>query len=157
VHAGRTHGKMFLGSILVEHGLLPPCHCQAFLLGNLAPSQPLVASRAGLPLWLVGRACIRVQLMQCLVVVFKGEGGVSWHALLCVDRFFFLSRPESVVICMTDDDFVRVVGDKGKEEKGICDWRKIIRIIFDQSTILPNFGCRCPPKISRSDRVQCLI
>jgi hypothetical protein len=28
---------------------------------------------------------------------------------------------------MTDGDFVRVVGDKeeGKEEKGICDWRKI--------------------------------
>jgi hypothetical protein len=30
----------------------------------------------------------------------------------------FLSRPESVVICMADDDFVRVVGDneKGKKE-----------------------------------------
>jgi hypothetical protein len=60
----------------------------------------------------------------------SGGGGVSWCALLCVDRFF-ISSPEPVVICMTDDDFVRVVGDKerGKGEKTktkeICDWRKI--------------------------------
>jgi hypothetical protein len=46
---------------------------------------------------------------------------------------------------MKDDDFVRVVGDKGKEKGGetktkqICDWRKTIRIVFDQSMILPNF------------------
>ena len=48
----------------------------------------------------------------------------------------FLSRPESVVICMTDDDFVRVVGDKekGKEEKRrrkkFVIGEKLIRIIF---------------------------
>jgi hypothetical protein len=45
----------------------------------------------------------------------------------------FLSRPESVAICMTDEDFARVVGDKNKRRakggetktKEICDWRKI--------------------------------
>jgi hypothetical protein len=45
----------------------------------------------------------------------SGGGGAIRHALLCVDRF--LSRPESGVICMADDDFVRVVGDKGKGKK----------------------------------------
>jgi hypothetical protein len=38
-------------------------------------------------------------------------GGATRLALLCVDRFF--SRPESGA----DDDFVRVVGDKGKGKK----------------------------------------
>jgi hypothetical protein len=39
--------------------------------------------------------------------------------MLCCASIAFLSRPESVVICMADDDFVRVVGDneKGKEGK----------------------------------------
>ena len=46
---------------------------------------------------------------------------------------------------MTDGDFVRVVGDKeeGKEEKRrrkkFVIGEKLIRIIFDQSPILPNF------------------
>jgi hypothetical protein len=39
----------------------------------------------------------------------SGGGGVSWHALLCDTSIAFLSRPASVVICMTDDDFARVV------------------------------------------------
>ena len=58
------------------------------------------------------------------------------HVVLCCASIAFFSRPESGVICMTDDDFARVVGDKGKEKEGemktkqICDWRKIIRIIF---------------------------
>ena len=47
------------------------------------------------------------------------RGGVASHDVLCCASIAFLSRPESGVICMTDDDFVRVVGDKGKgkEEK----------------------------------------
>jgi hypothetical protein len=73
----------------------------------------------------------------------SGGVGVTWHALLCVDRFF--SRPESGVICMTDDGFARVIGDKGKgkkekrRRKKFVIGEKLIRIIFDQSTILPNF------------------
>jgi hypothetical protein len=58
---------------------------------------------------------------------WTGAAGVASHGMLYCTSVAFLYRPESVVICMTDDDFVRVVGDKeeGKEEKGICDWRKI--------------------------------
>ena len=47
---------------------------------------------------------------------------------------------------MTDDDFVRVVGDKGKgkeekrRRKKFVIGEKLIRIIFDQSMILPNFS-----------------
>ena len=65
------------------------------------------------------------------------------HASLCVDRF--LSRPESGVICVADDDFVRVVGDKEEEKeekrrrKEFVVGEKLIRIVFDHSTMLPNF------------------
>ena len=66
------------------------------------------------------------------------------HGMLCCASITFFSRPESGVICMTDGDFVRVVGDKGKEEKRrrkkFVIGEKLIRIIFDQSTILPNFS-----------------
>ena len=74
------------------------------------------------------------------------------HDMLYCASIAFFSRPESGVICMTDDDFVRVVGDKGKgkEEKRRREkfviGEKLIRIIFDQSTILPNF-LRFPLKI----------
>ena len=75
----------------------------------------------------------------------RSGGGVVQHdALYCASIAFF-SRPESGMICMTDDDFARVVGDKevGKEEKRrrkkYVIGEKLIRIIFDQSTILPNF------------------
>jgi hypothetical protein len=38
------------------------------------------------------------------------------HDMLYCASIAFFSRPESGVICMTDDDFVRAVGDKeGKE------------------------------------------
>ena len=53
------------------------------------------------------------------------------HGMLYCASHAFFSRPESGVFCMTDDDFVRVVVDKGKEKEGetktkqICDWRKI--------------------------------
>jgi hypothetical protein len=73
----------------------------------------------------------------------SGGGGATWHASRASIVFF--SRPESGVTCMTDDGFVRVVGDegKGKEEKRrrkkFVIGEKIIRIIFDQSTTLPNF------------------
>jgi hypothetical protein len=74
---------------------------------------------------------------------------VASHGMLYCTSIVFLSRPESVVICMTDDDFVRVVGDKrsGKEDKRrrkkFVIGEKLIRIIFDQSTILPNFWMLC--------------
>jgi hypothetical protein len=42
------------------------------------------------------------------------------------------------MICMTDDGFVRVVGDKERSVIG----EKLIRIIFDKSTIYPIFACR---------------
>jgi hypothetical protein len=71
--------------------------------------------------------------------------------MLCCASIAFLYRPESVVICMTDDGFVRVVGDFVIGEK-----LQVIRIIFDQSTILPNFWMS-HSKISMSDRAQCLI
>jgi len=64
--------------------------------------------------------------------------------LYCASIAFF-SRPESGVICMTDGDFVRVVGDKGKgkeekrRRKKFVIGEKLIRIIFDQSMILSNF------------------
>ena len=68
--------------------------------------------------------------------------------LYCASHAFF-SRPESGVICMTDGDFVRVVVDKGltkerrKKEKRrrnkFVIGEKLIRIIFDQSTILDQF------------------
>jgi hypothetical protein len=75
----------------------------------------------------------------------RSGGGVASNGMLYCASIAFLSRPESVVICMTDDEFVRVVGDKGegKEEKRrrkkFVIGEKSIRIIFDQSTILPNF------------------
>ena len=37
--------------------------------------------------------------------------------MLYCASFAFFSRPESGVICMTDDYFARVVGDKGKGKK----------------------------------------
>jgi hypothetical protein len=43
-------------------------------------------------------------------------GGVQHDLLYCASVAYF-SRPESGVISMTDDDFVRVVGDKGKGKK----------------------------------------
>ena len=67
------------------------------------------------------------------------------HGMLYCASIAFFSRPESGVICMTDDYFVRVVGDKGKGKEGkrrrkkFVIGEKLIRIIFDQSTILPNF------------------
>jgi hypothetical protein len=75
----------------------------------------------------------------------RSGGGVASHDMRYCASIAFLSRPESGVICMTDDDFVRVVGDKeeGKEEKRrrkkFVIGEKLIRIIFDQSTVLPNF------------------
>ena len=45
------------------------------------------------------------------------SGGVVQHSMLYCASIAFFSRPESGVICMTDDDFVRVVGDKGKGKK----------------------------------------
>jgi hypothetical protein len=68
----------------------------------------------------------------------SGGGGATRLALLCVDRFF--SRPESGVICMTDDDFARAVGDKGKgkedkrRRKKFVIGEKLIRIIFCQQS-----------------------
>ena len=68
------------------------------------------------------------------------------HDLLYCTSIAFFSRPESGVICMTDGGFVRVVGDKGKgkeekrRRKKFVIGEKLIRIIFDQSTILPNFS-----------------
>jgi hypothetical protein len=47
----------------------------------------------------------------------QARGGVVQHDLLHCASIAFFSRPESGVICMTDDDFVRVVGDKGKGKK----------------------------------------
>jgi hypothetical protein len=54
---------------------------------------------------------------------------VASHGMLCCASIAFFSRPESGVICMTDDDFVRVVSykERRKEEpktKEFCDWRK---------------------------------
>ena len=45
------------------------------------------------------------------------RGGVLQHDLLYCASIAFFSRPESGVICMTDDDFARVVVDKGKGKK----------------------------------------
>ena len=39
------------------------------------------------------------------------------HDMLYCTSIAFFSRPESGVICMTDDDFVRIVVDKGKGKK----------------------------------------
>jgi hypothetical protein len=64
---------------------------------------------------------------------------VVQHDLLYCASIAFFSRPESGVICMTDDDFVRVVGDKEKGKKenrrqsNYVVGQKIIRIIFCQS------------------------
>ena len=72
-------------------------------------------------------------------------GGVASHDMLYCTSIAFFSRPELGVICMTDDDFVRVVATKGKgkeekrRRKKFVIGEKLIRIIFDQSTILPNF------------------
>ena len=55
--------------------------------------------------------------------------------LYCASHAFF-SRPESGVFCMTDDDFVRVVVDKGRRKKEkrrrneFVIGEKLIRIIF---------------------------
>jgi hypothetical protein len=45
------------------------------------------------------------------------SGGVASHDMLYCTSIVFLSRPEPGVICMTDDDFVHVVGDKGRRKK----------------------------------------
>ena len=47
------------------------------------------------------------------------RSGGGWRNMACfaARRSLFFSRPESGVICMTDDDFARVVVDKGKEEE----------------------------------------
>jgi hypothetical protein len=76
-----------------------------------------------------------------------GQEREGWRLMVCFTarRSLFLSRPESVVICMTDDDFVRVVGDKRRRKKFVIG-EKLIRIIFDQSTILPNFWMFHPKK-----------
>ena len=64
------------------------------------------------------------------------RGGVVQHELLFCTSIAFFSRPESGVICMTDDYFVRVVGDKGKGKEGkrrrkkFVIGEKLIRIIF---------------------------
>ena len=50
-----------------------------------------------------------------------GRSGGGWcnaRGMLHCAPVAFFSRPESGVICMTDDDFVRVVVDKGKEKEG---------------------------------------
>ena len=44
------------------------------------------------------------------------SGGGALHGILCCASIAFSSRSEWGVICMTDDDFVRVVGDE-REEK----------------------------------------
>jgi hypothetical protein len=65
--------------------------------------------------------------------------------MLCCASIAFFSRPEPGVICMTDDDFARVIGDKGqgKEEKRrrkkFVIGEKLIRMIFCKSMNLPNF------------------
>ena len=70
------------------------------------------------------------------------------HGMLYCASIAFFSRPESGVICMTDDYFVRVVGDKGKGKEGkrrrkkFVIGEKLIRIIFDQSTILSEIKLR---------------
>jgi hypothetical protein len=66
----------------------------------------------------------------------SGGGGATWHASLCVDRFFLSSR----IGCDLHDRrlLVRVVGDKGKGKKEKENRRrsndvtgeKLIRIIF---------------------------
>ena len=40
-----------------------------------------------------------------------------WHGMLYCASIVFFSRPESGVICMTDGDFVRVVGDKERRKE----------------------------------------
>ena len=71
----------------------------------------------------------------------RSGGGVASHEMLHCASIAFLSRPESGVICMADDDFVRVVGDKGKgkeekrRRKKFVIGEKLIRIIFDQSDL----------------------
>jgi hypothetical protein len=43
---------------------------------------------------------------------------VAFHGMLCCTSIAFLSRPESVVICTTDDgDFVRVAKEGETKEK----------------------------------------
>jgi hypothetical protein len=73
----------------------------------------------------------------------SGGGGATWHALLCVDRFFLSSR---IGYDLHDRRLLRACCWRQRKGKGgetktkeICDWRKLIRIIFGQSTILPNF------------------
>jgi hypothetical protein len=41
----------------------------------------------------------------------------GWGGMLYCASNAFVPRPESGVICMTDDNFVRVVVDKGKGKK----------------------------------------
>jgi hypothetical protein len=53
------------------------------------------------------------------------RGGVASHDVLYCASIVFFSRPESGVICMTDDDFVRVVGDKGKGKEENEDERNL--------------------------------
>ena len=58
------------------------------------------------------------------------------HGMLYCASHAFFSRPESGVFCMTDDDFVRVVVDKGRRKKEkrrrneFVIGEKLIRIIF---------------------------
>jgi hypothetical protein len=69
----------------------------------------------------------------------RSGGVVVQHGMLDCTSIVFFSRPESGVICMTDDGFVRVVGDKGKGKKenrrqsNQVIGEKLIRTVFDQS------------------------
>jgi hypothetical protein len=47
------------------------------------------------------------------------------HGMLYFTSIVFFSRPESGVICMTDGDFVRVVGDKEEGRRTNEDERNL--------------------------------
>ena len=71
-----------------------------------------------------------------------GGGGVTWHASLYVDRFFLSFR---IGCDLHDRRRLRACRWRQREEKEgepkakeVCDLRKLIRIIFDQPTVLPN-------------------
>jgi hypothetical protein len=70
----------------------------------------------------------------------SGGGGATWHALLCVDRFFLSSR---IGCDLHDRRRLRTCRWRQREKEGrrkkFVIGEKLIRIIFDQSMILSNF------------------
>ena len=65
------------------------------------------------------------------------------HDMLYCASIAFFSRSELGVICMTDDDFVRVVGGKGGETKRRNKFvigEKLIRLFLTNQRFYPIFG-----------------